>query len=162
MENEKIKILLADDNVHLRNFFKEKILSSTDFEVIAETDDGDEELKMILELKPDIVVTDLKRAKGISGYDVIKKYYDLGLSDVDFIVTTGVYYQHLFHDLQEMGVSYILNKPFDFERLIEEIYIVRDNRLGKHAEIQKNTEKDKNKKNFTGIIYKIRDAIIRK
>lgn len=161
MENNKIRIILADDNIHLRKFVKEKILSNSEFEIIAETDDGDEELEMIVEMKPDIVITDLKRDTGISGLEVIKKCYNLGIKDVDFLVTTGGYYKESFFELQEMGVSYILRKPFELDTLIKEIYRIKEDKVGKLLDIKNESKIDKSRNIFSKIFELITSNINR-
>lgn len=70
----EIKIIIADDErktceeikEYLRNYPQIKILG------IANTDN--EEIKMIEELKPDVVVTDLMRNHKFTGRDIIMEY----------------------------------------------------------------------------------------
>ena len=70
--SEKIKIIIADDNVHICEFIRKFLEKYEDIEIlgIANTD----EVKMIEELKPEIVITDLMRNHKYTGLDIIKDY----------------------------------------------------------------------------------------
>ncbi len=128
MENLGIKILIADDNKALAEMIKKYILGNSDYKVIGITNDGEEELEMIKRLEPDIVITDLKRNIGISGFDVIKKCYEAGIKNTKFLVETAGYYENRYEELKQIGVTHILRKPFDFEDLITEIKNIEEER----------------------------------
>lgn len=160
MEDYKVKIILADDNVDLRNTIKEYILKDSDFEIIGETEDGEEQLQLILNFKPDIVITDLKREKGISGIDVIKKCNELEIKNIDFLVLTGSFYEESFPELLQLGVSNILRKPYDFDMLLNELIRIKEQRKGKLLEIKNEFSIDSNNRRmFMKIINSIKDFI---
>lgn len=137
MKDYKIKIILADDNVDLRNTIRKYISKDSNFEIIGETEDGKKQLELILSLKPDIVITDLKREKGISGLDVIRKCNELEIKDIDFLVLTGCFYEDSFSELMQLGVSNILRKPYDFDMLVKELIKIKEERTGKLVEEKK-------------------------
>ena len=73
-EDEKVNVIIADDDVDYCNKLKEKLVKYENISVlwIANTD-GDE-ISMIDDLKPDIVITDLIRNYEFTGRDIIEKY----------------------------------------------------------------------------------------
>ena len=73
MEEMKIRIIIADDNKAWTDLLQKYLKNFKELEIVGITNDGIEQLDMIKELKPDVVVTDLKRDKGISGIEVIKR-----------------------------------------------------------------------------------------
>jgi two-component system, NarL family, response regulator LiaR len=55
----KIKIILADDHPLLRQALRGVLQKQPDFEVIAEAGDGEEAVKLAIELIPDVVIMDI-------------------------------------------------------------------------------------------------------
>ena len=160
MEDYKVKIILADDNVDLRNTIREYISNESDFEIVGETEDGEKQLELILTLKPDIVITDLKREKGMSGLDVIRKCNELEIKNVDFLVLTGCFYEDSFSELMQLGVSNILRKPYDFDMLLNELEKIKEERTGKLVEVKREFSIDSNNRRmFMRIINSIKEFI---
>lgn len=58
-----ISIVLVDDHKVVRQGIKSLLDTEPGFKVVADTDDGQEALKLITDLKPDILITDLKMDK---------------------------------------------------------------------------------------------------
>lgn len=123
-ENTKISIIIADDNTTWCNLLK-KYLEQRDYEIVGTTTDGEEQLEMIKTLRPDLVITDLKRDKGISGIEVIKRYNEQNTVKTKFLVETGCYYKDQMDLLEDMGINHILFKPFVLDRIVETIEEIR-------------------------------------
>ena len=54
-----VKVLLVDDNKRIVNLLREALTKEDDIEVVGTASDGEEALKMIHLLKPDVVLLDL-------------------------------------------------------------------------------------------------------
>jgi DNA-binding NarL/FixJ family response regulator len=75
---EKIKIVIAEDEEEIRNYFKGIVNNTADMEVIGTAKDGAEAVKTVLEKKPHIVLMDIQmraRTDGIDATENIKKVY---------------------------------------------------------------------------------------
>lgn len=73
-KNEKIKIIIADDEKECSDKLKSNLSKFDEIEILGVANSDEEEIKMIEELKPDIVITDLLRNNQFTGLDIIKKY----------------------------------------------------------------------------------------
>lgn len=125
-ENKITKIMIADDNLHWSKVLEEYLEKNmNDVQIVANVDDGDKEIEMAKELNPDIIITDILRENGISGLEAIKRCKELNLNEIKFIVETANFNMEERYLLQEMGITNILIKPFDMERLIEIIEKIR-------------------------------------
>jgi DNA-binding NarL/FixJ family response regulator len=72
MSRRPIALLIADDHPVFRQGLKAMLDSNESFEVIGEAADGDEAVARALELKPDVVLMDL-RMPGLNGIDATRK-----------------------------------------------------------------------------------------
>ena len=54
-----IRILIADDHGIIRSGIRNELATHPDIEVMGDAGDGDEALKMTLELRPDILLLDI-------------------------------------------------------------------------------------------------------
>jgi len=70
MEQSPVRIVLADDHQIVRRGIKDFLLEAG-LEVIAEAENGNDALRLIVELQPDVAVLDI-RMPGQSGIEVVK------------------------------------------------------------------------------------------
>jgi len=72
MINSKIKVLLVDDHAVVRAGFKLLLAISSNIEVIAEAERGEQAIQLYQSYQPDIIVLDLSMP-GIGGLETIKR-----------------------------------------------------------------------------------------
>ncbi len=108
MDN-KIKIVIADDNVYLCEMIKKEIENYDEVQILGIANTDEEEIRLIEELKPEIVITDLMRKRKYSGWDIIKKYDNREDTPRFLIVSAG-------------WPSIIINKAKNVEGFIQRPY----------------------------------------
>jgi len=84
----KTRVIIADDNVHICNFIADSLRKHNDIEILGIANTDEDEIKMIEELKPEIVITDLMRNHKYTGLDIIKDYYKKK-SNIKFLVVSA-------------------------------------------------------------------------
>jgi len=117
--SERIKIIIADDNVHMCKFIRRFLEEYEDIEILGVANTDEEEVKMIEELKPEIVITDLMRNNKYTGLDIIKNYQNK--KDAPEFLVISAYEENAF--IREgIKVAGYIKKPFlNFEILIREL-----------------------------------------
>lgn len=71
----KTRVIIADDNVHICKFISDFLSKYNDIEILGIANTDEDEIKMIEELKPEIVITDLVRNHKYTGLEIIKNYF---------------------------------------------------------------------------------------
>ena len=116
--SQKIKILIADDINKIAEDNKNIVSQNENVEIVGIASNGQEEMEMILEFTPDLVITDNKMPI-MNGIEVIEKINATELNDKpDFILFTGDYSSELNKKCRELGVYMILDKLTGKENLL--------------------------------------------
>lgn len=122
---EKIRVIIAEDNIHICKFIEENLKKYNDIEILGIANTDEEEIKMIEEQKPELVITDLMRNNKYSGLDIIKNYYNNN-SQVEFLVISADYKEDVINDGLE--VAGYIKKPFgDYEIIYNELKRIKKN-----------------------------------
>ena len=84
--SQPIRILLADDHVMLRQGTAEILRKEADIEVVGEADNGQQAIDLTLQLRPDIVVMDV-RMPVLSGIEATRRIRET-MPEVQVLVLT--------------------------------------------------------------------------
>jgi DNA-binding NarL/FixJ family response regulator len=82
-----IKVMLVDDQTLVRQGVRSLLELSEEIEVVAEASDGQEAIRMMPGVEPDVVLLDM-RMPGLSGVDVLRKLNERGELPPTIILTT--------------------------------------------------------------------------
>lgn len=150
-----LKVIIADDEIKVCKLIHHLVdWESMGLEVAAIINDGISALKSIKEIKPDIVITDI-RMPGYDGIELIRRTKEI-LPDVFFIIISGYSQFEYAQNAIKYGVENYLLKPIKKVELINTLSKI----VEKHTQVQSNnTEKtqlktmlrssgEKAKKNF--------------
>lgn len=106
---ELINIFVADDHPIFRCGLREAIERTERFNVLGEADHGEEALKGIENLKPEIAVLDIDMP-GMNGLDLAERVIGKGL-DVKLVILTSYKEESFFNRAMDIGVSgYVLKE----------------------------------------------------
>jgi DNA-binding NarL/FixJ family response regulator len=116
-----IKVLLADDQALVRAGFKALLDAQSDITVAGEAGDGAEALAMTRQLRPDVVLMDIRMPKmdGLEATRLIAS--DAALSDVKVIVlTTFELDEYVFTALRDGAAGFLVKdtEPADLIRAV--------------------------------------------
>lgn len=126
-QNKNISILIADDHPIYRKGLRQVIESHPSFTVIGEASDGNEAVKAILELKPDLAILDIDMPEK-NGLQVVRELQE-EKSTTDIIVLTMYDDEEMFNEAMDIGVLGYVLKESAVKDIIESIRLVRE---GKH------------------------------
>ena len=103
----KIKILLAEDHVIVREGTRELVQREPDMEVVAEADDGEEAVQLAVKLQPDVVIMDIAMPK-LNGIEATKQIKALYPATAVLILTAYDNDQYIFALLEAGAAGYLL------------------------------------------------------
>ncbi|MDO5344658.1 MAG: response regulator [Lachnospiraceae bacterium] len=110
MQAGKLRVLIADDEFRIAKLIEKLIhWDELRLECVGLVDNGETALEMIQELRPNIVITDIRMPK-INGLDLIRMTRDLNL-DTKFIVVSGYKEFEYAHRALQYEVDSYLLKP---------------------------------------------------
>lgn len=108
-----IKVMLVDDEAHIRLILRKVISRNEKFEVVSECDNMADALIAFHEYKPDVVFMDIE-IKGSSGLDCAKVICSTS-PDTKIIFATA-YSEYMANAFEMYAFDYLL-KPFNIERI---------------------------------------------
>ena len=112
----KIRIVLADDHVILRQGTRQLLEHEPDMEVVGEASDGAEAVQLVSKLKPDIVIIDVAMPR-MNGIEATKKIKEI-LPGTKILVLTGYDYDEYIFSLLEIGAAGYLLKDVSGDDLV--------------------------------------------
>lgn len=118
---KKTRVVIADDNKEFCEILNRLISSYEEFEIIGIAKDGVEALELIEEKRPDILVLDIIMPH-LDGLEVLERLHNS--EDMFFpkvIVLSAVGQDKITQRAIELGASYYVVKPFDFQVFIKRL-----------------------------------------
>ena len=103
----KIKIIIADDHAVVREGTRILLERETDMEVIGEAADGEESIRLIKDLKPDVAILDISMPK-FNGIEVTRQIKPLLPSTAVLILTAYDNDEYIFALLEAGAAGYLL------------------------------------------------------
>lgn len=119
-----IRVLLADDHVMLRQGTVALLRRERDIQVVAEASDGQEAVDLALQLKPDVVVMDV-RMPVLSGIEATRRIRE-SLPTIQVLVLTAHDDDQYVFSLLEAGASGYLLKTAPISQLVQAVRQVHE------------------------------------
>ena len=124
--NEKITILIADDNADFATTLVGHLSKENDMEVVGIARDGKEAYEKILEMKPDVLLLDVIMPY-LDGLGVLEK---LNAAKIEkrptCIMLSAVGQTKITQKAISLGAEYYVVKPFDIDVLINRIRDIKN------------------------------------
>lgn len=118
---DKIKVVIADDNVEFAEILKEFLNHKENIEVIEVVNDGESAVKVLEETEPDIALLDIIMPK-LDGIEVLEKIKNSPKCEkTNFIMLSAIGHDAITQKTMLLGANYYLIKPFDLELLAKRI-----------------------------------------
>lgn len=124
--SDVIRLVIVEDQYFFRLALRTTIESRSDMTIAGETGKGNEALPLCRELKPDVVIMDL-RLPGLSGFEAIEEIHK-ELPDIGVLVLSNYEGSEDVHRALAAGALAYLTKDASAEELIAAILSVRKRR----------------------------------
>lgn len=119
--NDKIKVLIADDNKEFTKILSTFLEREDDLEVVAIAHDGAEALKILEDKEVDVLILDVIMPH-IDGIGVLEGLGDLKLSKKPkILMLSAVGHDTITHKAINLGADYYVLKPFNFKIFIKRL-----------------------------------------
>lgn len=102
-----IKLLIADDHALLRQGIKNVLSLEPDFDVIGEASDGEEAIKQVERLKPDIILLDVNMPR-MNGLEVTRRLKAANSAVKIIILTIHDDESYVFEVIKAGAIGYLL------------------------------------------------------
>ena len=130
---EKIRVLLAEDHVVVREGTRELVQRERDMEVVGEAGDGEEAIELTSKLRPNVVIMDIAMPK-VNGIQATKRIKELCPTTAVLILTAYDNEQYIFALLEAGAAGYLL-KNVRRSELISAIRAVHNGESVLHPQI---------------------------
>ncbi|MEX1140054.1 MAG: response regulator transcription factor [Bacteroidota bacterium] len=123
---ESTKIVIADDHPVFRAGIRQILEKETTLEVVGEAENGEEALKLIMDLRPRIAILDFQMPK-MTGLDVVRRLEAVG-SETKIIFLTMIDDKRIFLEAMDLGVAGYVLKDSAVSEILHAVRAVLNDR----------------------------------
>lgn len=119
---DKVRVVVADDNLQLQGMIVEYLSQQTGIEVIGAASNGVETIRLVQEEAPDVLICDMIMPQ-MDGYGVLSRISSMKLSKRPGVIAlTALGRDDFITRAINLGASYYMVKPFDFSILAQRVF----------------------------------------
>jgi len=104
---DKIKVLLAEDHIIVREGTRDLIQRQPDMEIVGEAGDGEEAVELTAKLRPNVVIMDIAMPK-LNGIEATKQIKQLNPAVAVLVLTAYSNEEYIFALLEAGAAGYLL------------------------------------------------------
>ncbi len=147
-----ISLFLADDYANIRHFIRRLLEKEADFSVVGEAANGIDAVKLVAELKPDVLITDLSMP-GLDGIEVTKRVRKASPQTAVVVLSSWDAERYVVA-AKQAGASVYMVKNLAVEEFVHTIRTVVDSRAD-HCSHQKRQSNEECGKTPSGAAEKV-------
>jgi DNA-binding NarL/FixJ family response regulator len=117
-----IRVVLADDHPIVRTALRNELAKETDFKVVAEAGDGEEAVRLVAELHPDIVVMDIGMPK-LNGIEATRQVKATASNTIVLVLTVYDDIEHVLGILESGADGYLI-KSVAVDEIIQSMRLI--------------------------------------
>ena len=118
---EKVRVVVADDNLQLQSMITEYLNQQSGIEVVGAASNGIEAVRLVQEKKPDVLVCDMIMPQ-MDGYGVLESLAAMKLAQRPGVIAlTALGRDDFITRAINLGACYYMVKPFDFSVLTQRV-----------------------------------------
>jgi two-component system response regulator (stage 0 sporulation protein A) len=144
MELNKTKVLIVDDSLETIDNIKSKLQTDEKFEVVGFAQNVGDACNLIIEKKPQIVITEIV-LKGEDGFELMEKCKNLD-EEPKFFVLSSLSQETFVEKAMKLGAVYYMAKPFNAENLLKRLNDVVNSFGAEAVIVQKSSNKELDEK----------------
>ena len=114
-----LKCLIVEDSPFMCEIYRYSLRELNNFSIVAEARDGEEALKLLAQIQPDVLILDLVLPKK-NGLDVLKELPSIS-SLTKVIVVSSLEDEVIINQAKALGAIVYLTKPFTKTQLVTAI-----------------------------------------
>ena len=145
-------VLIADSNEEFCSGLAAQLQQTGTYKIIGTASDGEQTIRMVAQLKPDVLVLDLMLSKQ-DGLSVLKAVQNLDKPPIA-LATSAFVTAYVSNAVANLGCRYLMLKPCDISALVERLDEMRGSSSLKVTPLRRN-DKTNIESLVTGIIHEI-------
>jgi len=119
---ERVRVVVADDNIQLRDMVAEYLKMQNGIEVTAVAENGLEAIRAVEETQPDVLICDLIMPK-MDGYAMLERLSGMQLEKRPGVIAlTALGRDDFIARAINLGVNYYMVKPIDLSALAQRVF----------------------------------------
>ncbi len=132
-EQAPIRILLVDDHPLMRRGMRDLLAMEDDLQPVGEAGTGEEALRLVDELDPDLILLDLNMP-GMDGLETLQRLREAKVDARIILFTVSDDQSHVLEALRQGADGYML-KDMDPEQLVEQVRAAANGKLALTPEL---------------------------
>ncbi|MBE3555950.1 MAG: sporulation transcription factor Spo0A [Firmicutes bacterium] len=121
MSNEKVRVIVADDNREFTDQLAAFLQQQGDFEIVGTASDGEQAIALLSHAACDVLLLDIIMPH-LDGIGVLERFQSMQLNPVPHVIMLSAFGQEqITQRAVELGAQYYIMKPFPLEVLAQRL-----------------------------------------